>query len=59
MDGEKICIRGFVGNHVGMGLLARHRHRWENNIEVNAGKWAGRLWTGLNWLRMGTSGGLL
>ena len=50
---------GFGGKPVGMRLLVRHRRRWENNTEGNVDKWDGRVWTGLNWLRVGTSGGLL
>jgi hypothetical protein len=59
VDGEKICVRVFVGERAGMRLFVRHRRRWENNTEANVEKWDGRVWTGLNWLRVGTSGGLL
>ena len=50
---------GFVGKPVGMRILVTHRRRWKNNIEAIAEKWDGRVWTGLNWLRIGASGGLL
>jgi hypothetical protein len=32
--------------------------RWEDNIKMILKKWAGNAWTGLIWLRIGTSGGL-
>jgi hypothetical protein len=28
-------------------------------LEWISGKWGGRVWTGFNWLRIGTSGGIL
>jgi hypothetical protein len=39
--------------------LARTRHRWEDNIEMDFREYDGLVWTGSIWLRIGTSGGLL
>jgi hypothetical protein len=38
--------------------LGRRRRRWEDNIRMDLRE-IGRVWTGLVWLRIGTSGGLL
>jgi hypothetical protein len=43
-----------VGKPEGMRLQGRLRHRWVNNIRMDK-----VVWTGLIWLRIGTSGGLL
>ena len=47
------------GNLTGKRPLRRPRLRWEDNIRMDL-KEIGRerMWTGLIWLRMGTSGGL-
>jgi hypothetical protein len=38
--------------------LGRFRRRWEDNIKMDIRQdWV--VWTGLIWLRIGTSGGLL
>jgi hypothetical protein len=41
-------------------LLGRPRHRWDDGIRMDLREigW-GRVWIGLNWLWIGTSGGLL
>jgi hypothetical protein len=52
------ACRILVGKSEGKRPLGRPGRRWENNI-----KWISRsgmgAWTGLIWLRIGTSGGLL
>jgi hypothetical protein len=37
----------------------RLRDRWDDNIKMDFKKWGRRVSTGLIWLRIGTSGGLL
>jgi hypothetical protein len=39
--------------------LGRPRRRWVDNIKMDFGEIDGVVWTGLIWLRIGTSGGLL
>jgi hypothetical protein len=45
--------RILVGTREGKRPLGRSRHRWEDNIKMD-----GVVWTGLIWLRIGTSGRL-
>jgi hypothetical protein len=40
-------------------LYGRPRHRWGIMLNWILSKEDVRMWTGLNWLRIGTSGGLL
>jgi hypothetical protein len=49
----------FVGRPEGTRPLARHRHRWEDNIKIDLQEVGWGAWTGLIWLRIGTGGGLL
>jgi hypothetical protein len=42
----------------GMRPLRRPRRRWVDNIKMDLIQ-HGMVWTGSNWLRIGTSGGLL
>jgi hypothetical protein len=47
-----------MGKPEGKGLLRRPRHRWKGTIKHL--KERSRMgWSGLIWLRIGTSGGLL
>jgi hypothetical protein len=39
--------------------LGKPRRRWVDNIKMDLRKKDGMVWTGLIWLRIGTSGGLL
>jgi hypothetical protein len=39
--------------------IGRPRHRWEDNIKTGFREIGLRIWTGLTWLRIGTSGRLL
>jgi hypothetical protein len=41
------------------GQLGRPRCRWKDNIGMGFKEIGGKVWTGYNWLRIGTSGGLL
>jgi hypothetical protein len=47
-----------VGNPEGKRPLGRPRRRWEDNIRMDL-RHDGVVWTGLIWLRIGTSGELL
>jgi hypothetical protein len=54
--GEKRkAYRLFSGKPETKRPLGRPRHRWVDNIKLDLGV----VWTGLVWLRIGTSGGLL
>jgi hypothetical protein len=50
-----------VGKPEGKRPLGRPRRRREDNIRMDLREigWGGMEWTGLIWLRIGTSGGLL
>jgi hypothetical protein len=48
-----------MGKPEGNGPLERPRHMWLDNIEMDIRVIGWGVWTGLLWLRMGTSGGLL
>jgi hypothetical protein len=53
-----IAYRGSVGKPEGERPLGRPRHRWVDIIKMDL-RLDGVIWTGSNWLRIGTSGGLL
>jgi hypothetical protein len=60
--GEKRnAYRIMKGKAEGKRALERPRRRWVVNIKINLRVigWNGMIWTGLIWLRIGTSGGLL
>jgi hypothetical protein len=43
----------------GKRALGRSRHRWKDSIQMDLREIDGTVWTGLIWLRIRTSGGLL
>jgi hypothetical protein len=51
--------RVLVGKPEGKIPLGRPRRRWEDDIRWIFRKWDVGVGTGLNWLRIGTSGGHL
>jgi hypothetical protein len=55
------AYRILVGKPEGKRPLGRPRHRWVDNIKMNLREigWDGMVWTGSNWFKIGTSGGLL
>jgi hypothetical protein len=55
---ERNAHRILVGNPEEKRLLERPRRKWEDNIRIDLRK-DGVVWTGLIWLRIGTSGVLL
>jgi hypothetical protein len=58
---EKItAYRILVGKPEGKRPLGRPGHRWKDNIRMDLRERGdGVVWTGLIWLRIGTSGGPL
>jgi hypothetical protein len=57
--GEKRnAYRILVGKPEGKERIGRPRHRCVDNTKMDL-RWDGVVWTGLIWLRIGTSGGLL
>jgi hypothetical protein len=61
MGVKRNAYRILVGEPEGKRPLGRPRRRWVDNIEIDLRDigWDGMVWTGLIWLRIGTSGGLL
>jgi hypothetical protein len=61
MGETKNAYRILVGKPEGKIPLGRPRRRWVDNIKIDLRKigWDGNVWTGANWLRIGTSGELL
>jgi hypothetical protein len=53
------AYRVLVMRPEGKRPLGRPRRRWENTIKRILKKWDGKVWSGLIWLRIGISGGLL
>jgi hypothetical protein len=60
MGETRNAYRILVGKPEGKRPLGRPRRRWMDNIKMDLReiRW-GMVWTGSNWLRIGTSGGLL
>jgi hypothetical protein len=56
MGAKRNAYRIVVRKPEGKRPLGRRRHRWVDNIKMDLRE---REWTGLIWLRIGTSGGLL
>jgi hypothetical protein len=58
--GEKrFAYRILVGKPEGTRPLGRLKCRWEDNIRMDLREIGWVVWTGLIWLRIGTTGGLL
>jgi hypothetical protein len=57
---KRNAYRVLVGKAEGKRPLGRPRRRWLDNIKMDLREieWGGMLWTGSNWFRIGTSGGL-
>ena len=53
------AYRGLEGRIKGKRQHGRPRCREKDNIKMYLKKWGGQAWTGSNWLRIGTGGGLL
>jgi hypothetical protein len=58
MGEKRNSYRIKVGKPEGERPLGRPRRTWVDNIKINL-RYDGMLWTGLIWLRIGASGGLL
>jgi hypothetical protein len=56
--GEKL-VQGFGQKARRKGPLGRARRRWEDGIRMDVGEIVLGVWIGFDWLRIGTSGGLL
>jgi hypothetical protein len=60
MGGKKNAYRILMGNPEGQRPVGTPRCRWEDNVKMDLREIGeGVVWTGLIWLRKGTSGGLL
>jgi hypothetical protein len=60
MGAKRNAYRIWVGKPEGKRPLGRLRRtsRWVDNIKLILERYNGVVWTGLIWLRIGTSGGL-
>jgi hypothetical protein len=56
---KRKAYRLLVRKPEGRRSLGRPRRRWVDNINMDLGQIDGLVWTGLVWLRIETSGGLL
>jgi hypothetical protein len=56
--GEKM-YKVLVGKPEGKRPIGRPRRRWEDGIRMDLGDIGLGVWTGFDWLRIGTGGGLL
>jgi hypothetical protein len=59
MWARSTAYRVLVGKPEGKRPLGKSRHRWQDNIKPTLEEENGMLWTGLIWLRIGNSGGIL
>jgi hypothetical protein len=56
MGDRKSAYRVLVRKFEGKVQLGRPRLRWEENNKVGCSRTGMKAWTGLIWLRIGTSG---
>ena len=55
MEEERNTYEVLVGKIEGKRMLARPRHRWQDDIRVDLQEIGGGAWIGLIWLRIGTN----
>jgi hypothetical protein len=58
MGEERKVYRGLVGNPEGRRPLGRTKRRWKDGFKMDLTETGCGVWSGLNWLRIGTGGGL-
>jgi hypothetical protein len=56
---ERKVYKDLVGKPEGKRPLERPRCRWKDGIRKSLGVISWGVWSGFNWLRIGTGGGLL
>jgi hypothetical protein len=59
MGEERKVYKVLVGKPEGKRPLGRPRRRWEDGIRIDLREIGLGVWIGFDWLRTGTSGGLL
>ena len=57
MEERRDVYRALAGKPEGKRPFGKPRCRWKNNTKWNFKQWDVGVWTGMNWLRIGTSGG--
>jgi hypothetical protein len=57
MGEERKVYKVLVGKPEGKRQLGRPRRKWEDGIRMDLGETGWGVWSGLNWLRIGTGGG--
>jgi hypothetical protein len=55
---KRVAYKILVERPEGRRPLGRPRRRWKDNIKIDLEEGDG-VWTGLNWLKIDTGGGLL
>jgi hypothetical protein len=56
MGEDRNMYKVVVGKPEGKRTLGRPRHEWEGEIRMDLGEIGLGMWSGLNWLRIGTGG---
>jgi hypothetical protein len=59
MGEDRKVYKVLVGTPEGRRPLGRPRRRWEDGIRMDLREIGLGVWNGINWLRIGTGGGLL
>jgi hypothetical protein len=59
MGNERKVYKVLVGKPEGKRPFGRQRRRWEDRVRMDLREIGLGVWTGFDWLRTGTGGGLL
>jgi hypothetical protein len=59
MEENRKVHKVLIEKSEGRRPLGRPRHRWNDGIRMDLREIGWGIWSGFNWLRIGTGGGLL